>query len=496
MEEMAKAIRKPSRRRRSRARWETRSERSESFRSESGHGSDQARSTLSSVSAPATFADRLPPDRPGGAASVAVAAAASTGSSARPAGPGEQPPALRPSVSTCPPEWSLECGREHEERSNSCGSSSTIGSTNSSDDDHGRFSRSLQNSVNVGSMRSSGFQGPSQSPSLARVSDQSPRRQYLSPAAINERSRGPSHSLAQPISARKTPARRRQLVPKQGMVAASISSCLSNGGEPGRHQPLREGKSTMCEDRCNERESSTTLGGVVGAKHVLHEQWERGAKASSGSSRTSDKVSTRKVWGERELEEKENGLRNELEESAARGVVGGGTEMLPYVCLPAMTAKPADDWDPASDSVLPAGKLNGWANTQEDEDWLEDFDKTPSSEIGSHKTCSTQWSEMESQLSGVESQLSGNSFTGEESSLMSALPPRRRPIPTLPTSPRQLAPDIAEAKCPPYFSVLVSPAVNKQSEDPWHCHADGAGVDTAGATTPGAATPGALRARL
>lgn len=211
------------------------------------------------------------------------------------------------------------------------------------------------------------------------------------------------------------------------MMAASTSSPLTNGGEPGRHRVLREGKLTMYEQTsCNELKSGATLGGVVDAKRTVGEQserWaeERGAKASSVSSCASDRVSTRKAWGEGELveEEKEEGLRNELEESAARGVVGAGAEMLPDACLPAMTAKPADDWDPASDSVLPAGKLNGWANTQEDEDWLEDFDKTPSSEIGSHKTCSTQWSEMESQLSGVESQLSGNSFAGEEGSVMS-----------------------------------------------------------------------------
>ncbi len=41
---------------------ETRSERSESYRSESGYGSDQARSTWSSISAPAALVDRVLPD--------------------------------------------------------------------------------------------------------------------------------------------------------------------------------------------------------------------------------------------------------------------------------------------------------------------------------------------------------------------------------------------------------------------------------------------------
>lgn len=184
----------------------------------------------------------------------------------------------------------------------------------------------------------------------------------------------------------------------------------------------------MDEERhCNELESGTALGGVGDAKHCVGkrlERWadEQGAKASSVSPCASDRVPTRTAWAEGELtmeEGKEERFRNKLEEGAARGVVDVGAKMLPDDSLPTMTAKPVDDWDPTSDSLLSAGKLNGWANTQEDEDWLEDFDKTPSSEIGSHKTCSTQWSEMESQLSGMESQLSGNSYPGEEGSVMS-----------------------------------------------------------------------------
>lgn len=209
------------------------------------------------------------------------------------------------------------------------------------------------------------------------------------------------------------------------MIAASTSSCLSNGGESGRRRVLGEGKLTMDEEtRCSELEISSTLGGVVDPTQAVGERLERRAdeRGASVSLRASGRVSTRKAWGEGGLtmEEAEvEKLHIELEESAARGNVDAGAEMLPDDRLPAMTAKPADNWDPATDSRLPAGKLNGWANTQEDEDWLEDSDKTPSSEIGSHKTCSTQWSEMESQLSGVESQLSGNSYAGEKGSVKS-----------------------------------------------------------------------------
>lgn len=78
------------------------------------------------------------------------------------------------------------------------------------------------------------------------------------------------------------------------------------------------------------------------------------------------------------------------------------------------------------------------------------------------------------------------------SCLCAALPTGRRPIPALPTSPRQYVPAVAEAKCPPSLSVMVSPAVNKQCEDPWHYQV---GMDTAGTITPAAVTPGALRAR-
>ena len=211
-------------------------------------------------------------------------------------------------------------------------------------------------------------------------------------------------------------------------MAASVSSCLSNGGESERRNVWGEGKLTMEEEtRCNELESSAALGCVVDAKRAVGERlerWaqERGANTSLASTIPSDTVQTRKTWlqGEFTMDEgKEERLRNQLGGSAAQGVVRAGADTLPDACLPAMTAKPADDWEPASDSLLPTGKLNGWANTQEDEDWLEDFDKTPSSEIGSHKTCSTQWSEMESQFSGVESQLSGNSYAGEEGNVMS-----------------------------------------------------------------------------
>lgn len=55
------------------SRLETRSERSESSRSDSGYGSDQGRSTWSSISAPPSFADRVPAEsRPLGGVRQAV----------------------------------------------------------------------------------------------------------------------------------------------------------------------------------------------------------------------------------------------------------------------------------------------------------------------------------------------------------------------------------------------------------------------------------------
>lgn len=216
------------------------------------------------------------------------------------------------------------------------------------------------------------------------------------------------------------------------MMANPISSCASNGGESGRIKSWGEGKLTMDEERrCNELPGGATLGGVtlgggVDARNCDGERFERwtveqGTRASLVSLGASDRVWKSEAWQDKELAEEgeKERLCNEVEENTTRGVVGARAQMLPDDSLPTMTAKPADDWDPTSDSLLPAGKFNGWVNPKEDEEWLEDFDKTPSSEIGSHKTCSTQWSEMESQLSGMGSQLSGNSCAGEESSVKS-----------------------------------------------------------------------------
>lgn len=150
---------------------------------------------------------------------------------------------------------------------------------------------------------------------------------------------------------------------------------------------------------------------------------EREAKPDSISLCMSNGSRTRSVWEEVKLsmeEEHEASRRNEMEESAARRGTDVGEEELRDENLSILA--PADDWDPMSSSLPPAGKLNGWANTQDDEDWLEDFDKTPTSEPGSQKTCSTQWSEMESHSSGMESQLlgaSGNSYVVDESNAMS-----------------------------------------------------------------------------
>ena len=69
-------------------------------------------------------------------------------------------------------------------------------------------------------------------------------------------------------------------------------------------------------------------------------------------------------------------------------------------------------------SRLPSGKLNGWARSEDDHDDDEDFKRleySRSSEAGSdERTCSTQWSEMESQFSWG----SMKSYAGEDGSLV------------------------------------------------------------------------------
>lgn len=171
-------------------------------------------------------------------------------------------------------------------------------------------------------------------------------------------------------------------------------------------------------------------GGIVGARKPFGEYMPRfgrsadesGEKAASISpSESTERGGRARIWVEpTRTMEKASGERHRDEvDSAGRGDAAD-IETLPSDILSVMAAKPADKWDPMSDSLLPTGKLNGWVNTQEDdEEWLEDIDKTSTSELGSQKTCSTQWSEMESQFSGVESQHSGNSYPGEEASAIS-----------------------------------------------------------------------------
>lgn len=72
-------------------------------------------------------------------------------------------------------------------------------------------------------------------------------------------------------------------------------------------------------------------------------------------------------------------------------------------------------------SRLPSGKLNGWARSEDDhydDDDDDDFKRLEyprSSEAGSdERTCSTQWSEMESQFSWG----SMKSYAGEDGSLV------------------------------------------------------------------------------
>lgn len=206
----------------------------------------------------------------------------------------------------------------------------------------------------------------------------------------------------------------------EGPVSPFARKCC----EPGRKVAGEKKLAVMDRDRLQ--------GGIIGARKPPGERmlrfersvYEGGEKAASASPSTSAGHGMRiRAWREatRVMEmENEKMHSDEVMESEDRGGVVADTEPLREHSSPAMAATPADDWDPTSNSLLPAGKLYGWANTQEDdEEWLEDVDKTSTSEIGSHKTCSTQWSEMESQFSGAESQRSGNSYAGEETSAIS-----------------------------------------------------------------------------
>ncbi|CBJ28301.1 expressed unknown protein [Ectocarpus siliculosus] len=320
------------------------------------------------------------------------------------------------------------------------------------------------------------------------------------------------------------------------------------GGEPGRSQSWGERKETEAEE---ERHGGgvSGFGGwsgrvpgegaaarvYVGAK--LEQPLGVGVRRAGGGrgrasaplteSSPSSGVVLRRSWEERKFstkdedeEEEEEGKRRtsrEKDEGVARprGVasfgVGVSTEGEPPPPPPdggsppstPLSAKPPGcDWD---SPVPAAGGLDGRrsrATRAEEEDrWLEDFlEKSPPSEPGSHKTCSTQWSEMESQSQG-----SGNSYAGSttSSSAMSAHPAGRRSVHTWSstTSPRPHAPTIAEAKrhppasSSPSLAVVVSTGGPKSRPEPWKPREDVSGGDTPSLLTPGALTPGALRAR-
>lgn len=115
-------------------------------------------------------------------------------------------------------------------------------------------------------------------------------------------------------------------------------------------------------------------------------------RTGADAKKTSDGI----LWPRRD----EPGQRRSLESQISIGEVRSV----------ASTKKPADN-------RLPVGKLNGWAGKKSDEPWLEGFDTSPVSERDSdNMTCSTQWSEMESQFSGdsANSWAAADEFSGSD----------------------------------------------------------------------------------
>ncbi|CAN0234528.1 unnamed protein product, partial [Ectocarpus sp. 4 AP-2014] len=267
-------------------------------------------------------------------------------------------------------------------------------------------------------------------------------------------------------SASNTPSSRHRRIrqwdstPRRGVVGAGGPAAgTRHGGEPGRRQSWGERKQTEEEE---ERHGGGVSGfsgrvpgegaaarGYFGAKQeqrlgvgVRRAGRGRGrASAPSTESSPSSGVVLRRSWEERkfstkdeeeEEEEEEEGKRRSSREkddgvARPRGVAGFGVGVSTAgepppppppdggspPSTPLSAKPPGCDWD----SPVPAaggldGRRSSATRAEEEDRCLEDFlEKSPPSEPGSHKTCSTQWSEMESQSQG-----SGNSYAGSTTS--------------------------------------------------------------------------------
>ncbi|CAM9900251.1 unnamed protein product [Ectocarpus fasciculatus] len=403
-------------------------------------------------------------------------------------------------------------------------------------------------------LTSSGLAASASGPAAAPAAPATPQRRWeASPST-------PRNWPTMTSSASNTPSSRHRRIrqwdspQRRGVVvrAAGPAAGRRHVGEPGRRQSWAEQKLTEAEE---ERSVGGGDGGgfngrVPGegaaARGCVGAQQEQPLvvgvpRAGGGRGRASPPlmgsspsrgVVLRRSWEERKLstkdeeeEEEEEGKRRSSRDkddgiARPRGVSGFGVGVSttgarapspppPDVASPPsmlLSAKPPDyDWDsPVPAAAGLSGRRLSATRSEEEDGWLEDFlEKSPPSEPGSQKTCSTQWSEMESQSQGSGTSTYAGSTTS--SSAMSAYPAGRRSAHawSTTTSPRPHAPTIAEAKRPPpassspSLSVVVSTGGHKSRPEPWKPREEGSGggADTPSLLTPGALTPGALRAR-
>lgn len=134
----------------------------------------------------------------------------------------------------------------------------------------------------------------------------------------------------------------------------------------------------------------------------------RGSVSSRFECARSDHGERREIGKTEEGKEECWGEEREVESSAGAKVPGNG------MAWARADATSKQEQGSSSHSPLPRGELNGWAHDKHDEQWMEEFGKSPTSEPGSDCiTCSTQWSEMGSQVSGGSGSV--NSCAGEAS---------------------------------------------------------------------------------
>lgn len=242
---------------------------------------------------------------------------------------------------------------------------------------------------------------PSPVRALRSISQDAPTRGQVLPRLFPSPSCFDGREISSPrfppkVASLSTPQRRRSHpTAPAAQVGLEPPSLMPQSSTPGYESPWRESRSTSMPGRRASRLWTSPGRGRVSSRFEC-------ARSDHGERRETGMTEEEKeeCWGE----------EREVESVAGAKVPGNG--MAWARAWADATSK--QEKRSSSHSHLPRGKLNGWANDKHDEQWMEEFGKSPTSEPGSDCiTCSTQWSEMGSQVSGGSGSV--NSCAGEAS---------------------------------------------------------------------------------